>query len=458
MANLSKPTQVLSVTEDDGTVNYYTVHPDNGGVPSDSDKRLRNLKIGVWAYFLLLIFEGALRKWVLPGLATPLLIIRDPIAIWLLFQSIRYGIFKPNFYVYALWVMTGIAFLTTMIFAHGDVTVAIFGARISVFHFPLIYVIGRIFDREDVIAMGKWLLWISVGMTVLVGLQFYSPQSAWINRGIAGDTAGSGFSGAGGFYRVPGTFSFTNGLSLFYGFVASYVFYFWIDNKDKKVPKYLLLVATFSLLAAIPLSISRTILFEVVMSIAFLLVIAIRNPKFLSKIITIGIIGFVLLIGLSFLPFFQTSTSAFTERFSTANESEGGLEGVFIDRFLGGMVGALTSDQTPPFWGMGLGMGTNAGAKLLTGDTTYLISEGEWGRLIGEMGLILGLTFIFLRLYLLFQLGTKSFAAAAKKNPLPWMLLSFALIMIAQAQLGQPTSLGFTVLAGGLIMAALKKI
>lgn len=37
----------------------------------------------IWIYIFLLIFEGALRKWFLPSLATPLLLVRDPIAIWL---------------------------------------------------------------------------------------------------------------------------------------------------------------------------------------------------------------------------------------------------------------------------------------------------------------------------------------------------------------------------------------
>jgi hypothetical protein len=193
------------------------------------------------------------------------------------------------------------------------------------------------------------------------------------------------------------------------------------------------------------------------MSIMFLIVVAIRNPKFLGSLVAIFVIGFMLVLGLSFFPFFQTSTGAFTERFTTANDSEGGLvQGVFIDRFLGGMVGAITSDETPPFWGKGLGMGTSAGAKLLTGDADFLISEGEWGRMIGEMGLILGFSFIFLRLYLIFQLMTKSISAIGKKNPLPWLLMSFAVFMIAQAQLGQTTSLGFTVLATGLILAGFK--
>lgn len=454
---LVKLKQKVSVPEEEEeSVIYYVTDPGFEGSAEDN-KRLKYLKWGIWAYFLLLIFEGALRKWVLPGLATPLLIIRDPVAIWILFQSIRYGIFKPNLYTYALWVMTGIAFLTTILFGHGDPTVAAFGARISAFHLPLIFAIGSIFTRKDVISMGKMLMWLSLGMTVLVGMQFFSPQSAWINVGIAGDTAGSGFSGAGGFYRVPGTFSFTNGLSLFYGFAASFVLYFWIDNKDKKIPLYLLLLATISLFAAIPLTISRTVLFEVAMSVAFLFVVAIRNPKFLVNLVGITVVSFVLLFVLSNFSFFKTSTGAFTERFTSANDSEGGLvQGVFIDRFLGGMVGAITSDESPPFWGQGLGMGTSAGAKLLTGNADFLISEGEWGRLIGEMGLILGFTFIFLRIYLVIKLMAKSVTSMGKSNPLPWMLMSFAMLMIAQSQMGQPTSLGFTVLSAGLVLAAFK--
>ena len=169
------------------------------------------LKKGIWAYFLLLIFEGALRKWILPGLATPLLIIRDPIALWLIVASINRGLIKSNIYL-ALIVLTGITgTFTALFFGHGNLPVALFGARILLLHFPLIFIIGRIFNRADVISMGMKGLWISIPMTLLIALQFYSPQSAWVNRGIGGDISGGGFSGALGFFRPPGTFSFTNG-------------------------------------------------------------------------------------------------------------------------------------------------------------------------------------------------------------------------------------------------------
>ena len=47
----------------------------------------------IWAYFFLLLFEGALRKWFLPGLSQGLLIIRDPIVIWIYYLCYAQGSF-----------------------------------------------------------------------------------------------------------------------------------------------------------------------------------------------------------------------------------------------------------------------------------------------------------------------------------------------------------------------------
>src|SRR5207245_1971253 len=105
-------------------------------------------------------------------------------------------------------------------------------------------------------------------------------------------------------------------------------------------------------------------------------------------------VGTGLLFLLNNVDFFRTGIEVFIDRFESANEAEGGASGVFVDRFLGGMIGAVTNLNDLPFWGHGVGMGTNVGAKLLTGQTDFLISEQEWGRLIGEMGILLGLAAI----------------------------------------------------------------
>ena len=416
---------------------------------------LKQLKLGVWVYFFLLIFEGALRKWIFPGFAEPLLVIRDPVAIWLLFKSLKEGFWRPDGYVVLIVFITTLGVITALLLGHGNIYVALYGFRITAIHFPIIFVIGQIFNIEDVVKLGRIVLWITLGMTLLVGIQFYSPQTAWINRGVGGDLEGSGFGGALGYFRVPGTFSFTNGLSYFYGLATAFIMYFWLTGKDK-IPALLLIGATIALVIAIPLSISRTVLFQILVTIAFTIAIMGHRPKVVARILGIGVIAFCLMIVLKNFQFFNTASLAFEERFSSANQVEGGMEGVFVDRFLGGMINALT-DETFDFWGSGLGLGTNAGAKIVINQRAFLISEGEWGRIIGEMGFVLGLSIILIRGGVAIRVLKQAWNSVKEENILPWILMSFGTFMLLQAPWAQPTTLGFSVLVGGLAIAAFQK-
>jgi len=416
---------------------------------------LARIKQGIWLYFILLVFEGALRKWVLPSMSNPLLIVRDPVAIWILFLAWKHSLIKEYSYIMLMSLVTFIAIVTSLLFGHQNIAVVLYGARITLIHFPLLFVIGQVFNHNDVIKIGKTTLWIALPMVVLLGIQFYSPQYAWVNRGIGGNMEGAGFSGAMGYFRPPGTFSFTSGNSLFWGFVSTFVVFFWIQ--ETSVKRWLLLLASAALFGAMSFSISRTLFFQICVTAVFALVATSQNPKIFGRLF-IAIVGVCLvLIIMSQISIFSTGIEAFTERFTNANESEGGVKGVFLDRFLGGMLGALSGQVNLPFWGYGLGMGTNAGAKILTGSTDFLISEGEWGRLVGESGALLGISMIIIRLTLCFDLLRKSFQNIKIKNSLPFMLLSFGLLNILQGQWAQPTSLGFSVLTGGLILASLNK-
>ncbi|WPP52898.1 hypothetical protein [Catalinimonas niigatensis] len=427
-------------------------HLQAGNILVNDPNRL--LKQGIWIYFLLLIFEGALRKWFLPSLATPLLIVRDPLAIWLIIKVWQRGLLPANIYLAGIILIGITGIFTATLLGHGSLPVALFGARILLVHFPLMFVIGFIFSREDVVKVGKITLWIAVPMTVLMALQFYSPQSAWVNRGVGGDMEGAGFSGAMGYMRPPGTFSFTNGLTLFYSFVAAYVFYFWLHIKS--INKLVLIGATLGLLAAIPLSISRSLFFSVGVTLIFTLIAVSHKPQYVSKVIvaTFGLI--IALVILSQTSFFQTAIEVFTDRLENANKSEGGLGGVLLDRYLGGLLEAIVGSETEnsPFFGYGLGMGTNVGSMLLTGDLKYLISEGEWGRLIGEMGPLMGIAVILLRLGFCAKITIASYQKLISGDMLPWILLSFCLLNVPQGQWAQPTALGFSTLIGGLMIAS----
>jgi hypothetical protein len=413
------------------------------------------LKRGIWAYFLLLIFEGALRKWVLPGLSTPLLVVRDPLALWLVLLAWKRNLLPSNLYVNGMIAIGLISIVTALAFGHGNFAVAIYGARILMFHFPLIFVIGKVFDRDDVIKIGKATIWITIPMAILIAIQFYSPQSAFVNRGVGGDMKGGGFDGAMGFFRPPATFSFTNGTALFFGFAALYVFYFWLTPNS--INRLALIGATLGVLIAIPLSISRSLLSLVLACILFSLVAISRNPKYLGKMLMAIVALIITFLVLSQFSVFATPLEVFTHRFTSANETEGGVSGVFVDRFLGGMVGAIIESAQKPFFGYGIGMGTSVGSMLIAGDhTVYLISEGEWGRLIGEMGIIMGFSVILIRIAFVWNLAVDSFKKLATGDFLPWMICSIGILAIMQGQWAQPTSLGFDVVLGGIALAALR--
>jgi hypothetical protein len=421
-----------------------------------NNANLKFLKKGIWLYFILLIIEGGLRRWFLPSLAAPLLIIRDPLAVFLLFNAIRFNVFPKDKLIPVMFSIGVISIFTALFFGHGNLVVALFGARILLIQFPMLFLIGRIFDRSDVLQMGKVILWISIPMAILITMQFYSPQTAWVNKGVGDSLEGAGFSGAGGYFRPPGTFSFITGLSSFFGLVACFVFYFWL--KPQYVNKTVLIAATFGLIVAIPTSISRTLFFEVAISLFFFLWAKSSQPGFIKRMTQL-LVGFVVLfIILSNINSLNTQMDAFTSRFTNANESEGGLEGVIIDRFLGGLVGAFKDiDDNYAVFGQGIGMGTNVGAQLLSGKTDFLISEEEWGRIIGESGILFGLLIIIIRISMTFNIARKCYTRFRLGDALPWMLLSFGFLMLLQSQWAQPTNLGFYVLIGGLILASLRE-
>jgi len=411
------------------------------------------LKNGVWLYFLLLIFEGALRKWVLPQLANPLLLIRDPLVLYLFFSASFNRVVFFNRYLFYAIVIVIISFIATMFSGHGNLLVAVYGARIFLIHFPMIFLIGKVFDKNDVIKMGKSILYISIPMAILIGVQFFSPQTAWINRGI-GDSIGGGFSGAMGYLRPPGTFSFTSGISSFFSLVAIFVFYFWIDTS--KINRIILFIATIALLSAVPFSISRSLFFQIIISFAFTFfgINVLKNSN--NKGITI-ILGFsVIALLLSLFDLFSIGVEAFSTRLERANTAEGGIESVFLDRYLGGLINALSSSTNQPFLGYGLGYGTNVGSNILTSKRSFLISEGEWGRLIGELGPVLGLGMIFIRVMMTFKLSSWSWNYLQRNDILPWIILSFTLFVLPQGGWSQPTSQGFCVLVSGLLIASFK--
>ncbi|MFA9189323.1 hypothetical protein AAGV33_12850 [Flavobacterium sp. FBOR7N2.3] len=411
------------------------------------------LKSAIWLYFILWIFEGALRKWILPGLATPLLVVRDPIAIYIIIQAFYSNVKFLNPYVVLSTVFTLLGLAITLTFGHANLFVSLYGARIMLLHFPLIFIIGSVFSKEDVLKTGYFFLGVNILMAVVVYFQFISPQTAYINVGLGGEGS-SGFSGALGYSRPSGTFSFITGLACFYISTAVYIFYFWLSKE--KCSKLLLITSTLALIFVMPLTISRGAVMGVLVVGFFAIMGSSTSITKVVKVLSIiGVFAGIVIILNSTTSIFSLGTEVFLTRVDNANQGGTIKESIFLrmyDSFKDPIVDLF---DKPLFLG-NLGMGTNAGAQMLNGNRHFIISEGEIGRLAGEQGLIFGGLLIGLRLFLSIDLFVASVKVLKENNDiLPIIFCGTVVLSITQGQWAQPSILGSAIIVSGLLLATI---
>jgi hypothetical protein len=98
------------------------------------------------------------------------------------------------------------------------------------------------------------------------------------------------------------------------------------------------------------------------------------------------------------------------------------------------------------------------GAKLLKGQAGFILSEGEWERNLSEMGPLIGVLYIFLRIAIVGHMASVAWKALKRGSTLSFLLLSACGLPVLNGNFSQPTALGFSVLAAGLCLAAAKDL
>jgi len=409
----------------------------------------KTIKWLIWLYFFLLIYEGAFRKWIVPSLANPLLIIRDPVVILIYILAFSKGVFSMDSFVGWIVGLGVVTFVISLFTGFGNVLVSLYGWRTDFLHLPLIFLMPKVLSSRDVKQFCKWLMITAVPMAFLVMVQFKSDPTALVNTGVGGGEGGQldvGF----GKIRPPGTFSFTNGLSNYIGLVVGCLLYAVLEKKY--YPRWLLFLAAPSVILMVVISASRATVSAAAISVGFLALICLRRPSYIGGSFKFVILALPGLWLITCLPVFQEGMMVHTARFS--ENGGGGVQHGIIERALGDYLDGFRAVPDTPLFGYGLGIGTNAGAGMLGGGRGFLLAEGEWSRVVKETGPVLGLGFLLLRVAIAFYLGLVAMAASERKQPLPLLLFSSCFLLVLSGQFGQPTALGFAVFGAGLCLAA----
>lgn len=415
--------------------------------------RVRQL---LWVFFWLLLLEGALRKWVVPRWSDPLLVIRDPIVCLIYFYAIRGRVFARNGWVVVLAVIgfTSLAATFLQLWSYAPplkvLLVAGFGFRSNFFQLPLIFIMGRVLQPADVKNFGRWTLVFLIPMTLLLVLQFQASPDAFVNRTPGGGT--EMMMSALGKVRTSGTFSFVIGVVCFYALATAYLI--WATLRKGVYSVRLLIAAGIALVIGVSVSGSRSVVGACTLVGASLLVIIVLRPDMVNRFGQALIVALILGVVISRTPIFREGMHVLSTRFSEAAEGMGqsiarGLIARPLDVFE--EFGVLSR---APKLGYGLGVGTNAGAKFLIGRGAFLLTEGEFSRILLESGPFLGLAYIAWRCALVAWLGWLCVKSVRVGNLLPLLLFSAGFLPMLMGQLGQPTILGFAVVVMGLALAA----
>ena len=399
----------------------------------------------IWVYFWLLIFEGALRKWILPGLSNPLLIVRDPVAIAIYFMAAQEKGFPKTAYIPFTAGLAVFSALVSMLVIPLHPVITGYGVRSNFLHLPLVFVCARVLTLEDVRRIGYYTLWLAPFMALLVYRQFTSPADSWVNTG-AGLDSGQ-IESAYDKIRPAGTFSFSNGLLAFVSMVTAFVFHGFF--RANTYPRKLLFAAVPSLFLMVALSGSRSVLSSVSLLFLAAVIISALRPALVSGSVKALVAAAVVYTAIGSWSVIRQGIEVLDYRY----QGGGGLKEGLVDRYLDTLV-PMNAIENAPFFGYGLGMGTNAAAGLLTGERGFLLAENEWERIIFESGQMFGLAYIALRIAITLQAGTHAFLQLRRGDTLaPFLFVGFGLQML-NGQFAQPAALGFGVFGIGLCMAA----
>jgi hypothetical protein len=419
--------------------------------------RMPYLKKLFWVYFLLLIFEGALRKWIVPQLSAPLLVIRDPIGILIIAEAISTNKWPEKWSSVTGVLTVGLLGLCVlqMVAVGNPWIAALYGLRSYLLPFPVAFIMGENLDAEDLRKFGVFILWLLLPMTALEVAQYVSGASSFLNVGAY--RGAEQISYVVGHARASGTFSYVVGPVSLNTIAAAFIFYGFVTEGFAK--KWLLWAASFALLLSIPVIGARTLVYTLGAVVLCAVIAALSGVTQFGKTLRIAIPALIVSLLVSLLPVFSQASQSMRMRFRQAGNAEGTVGQVLEKRTIGVIINELEStDLSSNPIGIGMGQGAAAVTALLHGTPSFVAGEAEFDRAITELGLLPGMGFMLFRLFLTVMLAASAFARVREDTePLAFLFVPSVVATLFFGVLEQPMETGFMVISVAFSLAALKQ-
>lgn len=444
-------------------------------VPAAAERGRRRIVAMVFVVYLLLIFEGSLRKWVAPSYSQYLFFVRDPVVLAIYIYTLVFAprwwprgtaVFQFGMGLAVIALLLGAAQLGSGSSGAGTSAwapiLAAYGWRNYFFYLPFAFLVGGTFRREDLERLVRLTCLIAVPMAVLVFIQFASPPGAAINVGISEDASQQfvGLAITGDHTRPAGTFTSDLGNKHFAVSALAMVLALWtMPQAMRFVKRWQLVIVTPCVLTCLALSGSRGAVlhsgFVMAAAIAAAVVIG-RAGTALRAFVLPVLLGFAALVVYPVV--YPEGYQAFAARWADADQTESAQfqYGVF-GRALYAFYDFASVLGDVPIIGFGLGLAGNAQRGLGLGINGFsLPSENDWPRHIVELGPLVGVLYILFRIWFVAWLGQQCVAATRRSgNPLPMLLFGYLGVEFLYGLLtGQGQVNGFCWFYAGICIAA----
>lgn len=439
------------------------------GVSIDPRRR-RQLVVLIFVMFWMLIFEGAIRKWVAPHWSSYLYFIRDPVALLIYYIAARAKVFSPVHPMLAAGA--ALAFVTMlvsgMLLVKGgsqyDPILALYGFRNYFFYLPMPFVIYRVFTYPDLCRLARHsIVALAIAAPISV-LQFRAAPDSILNAGIANDVEFQFSNLASGDGRVRPAGTFTSVMGMTQLTVSTLALLLWCATtarEDRPSPRWLIAVGVAAVAVALAMSGSRTSFVQAVLVVAAAVGIGLLRTARTGRVgVILTPLVLVALFVAVFPALFPEAYTTFMERWSDAAATES-------DTFHYGWIGRVLFSfydfsrllGQMPLFGYGVGMAGNGAVNMgvmINGQSVLKLAEEDWSRHVIELGPILALCFIAYRVSFAAWLGLHAVKGTLQSGEiLPVLLYAYVAVALTEGQLtGHGLVNGFGWIYVGVCMAA----
>lgn len=362
----------------------------------------QQIRRGLSLFLLLLLYDGALRKWVLPEAEQILFIVKDALFALLvvytlpLRRRLANGAMLPPartlFMLYAAWVCLEAVNLNLP-----SPLVGIWGLKAHLFYTGLILLLPLAFQNLDDLFpnLVRIYPWVVIPVCAVAFAQLAAPADSFINQQVRGGVEGISYFGETNLVRVAGTFSYISGMGSFVQVSLLLGFALFLAG-NRSLPFF---TGLGFAMAALPATGSRGVVITVLSGALIMLFSAmaaqlVRGRLMFRILVVIGILGAVSLHAQ------DAAWEAFVQR----------LEGSRYDqnRVISAFTNAFDYFDISGLFGFGSGS-ANLGAPALVKNILPFSwlpvgtrFEEESGRIVLELGLIGWLISICMRVAFLF--------------------------------------------------------